>query len=78
MVISSHRPHADSLLSMEAEQLIERQRRRDIQYRLIFRQDTVRFLPSFIATIQRRNGDHSPWGCLGHKGVSRVPPVKNA
>src|SRR5262249_22572853 len=32
IVISSRQPHADLLLSMEAAQLLERQRRRNIQY----------------------------------------------
>jgi hypothetical protein len=37
MIVSYSRPPANLLLSVEAEQLIERQRRRDIQYRWIFR-----------------------------------------
>src|SRR5882672_10498568 len=37
MVVSFSQPHADLLLSIEAEQLIERQRRRNIQYRWILR-----------------------------------------
>src|SRR5262247_82356 len=45
MIVSSRQLHADLLLSMEAEQLIERHIRRNIQYRwilrLILRQNTV-------------------------------------
>jgi hypothetical protein len=41
MVVSLRQSHADLLLSMDAEQLIERQRCRDIQYRWILRQNTA-------------------------------------
>src|SRR5882672_2449549 len=46
MIISSLQPHADVLLATEAEQLIERHIRRDIQYRLILRQNTVHLCTS--------------------------------
>jgi hypothetical protein len=45
MIVSSGRPYADLCLSMEAEQFIERQIRRKIQYRWIWRQNSGEELP---------------------------------